>query len=318
MRHMAKGPHKLSASKPTYISGLLIMKVLVLGILQLYTVEYAHSKSIHGIAMHGQLKHKSDFTHFSYVNPKAIQGGRLKTAYVGTFDSLNPLIPKGVVVPFIRTYVYESLLARAFDEPFSLYGLLAEKVEVSDDRSWISFTINKSAKFSDGKPLTVDDVIFSHALLRDKGRPNHRTYYSKVTKVEKIGTDTVKFTFNNDGDREMPLIMGLMPVLPKHLITEENFEKTTLESPVGSGPYIVNRIVAGKQILFKKNPDYWAKDLAVTKGHFNFNEIQIDYYRDNDALFEAFKKGLYDVRLRETLQNGHYPIILQQSKRNKF
>lgn len=249
-----------------------------------------------GLAMHGEPRGADGFEHFSYVNPDAPKGGRAVFGMQGSFDSLNPLIVKGAPAEGLRDYIYESLLARAYDEPFSLYGLIAEQVETPPDRSWVEFTLNPDAKFSDGQPITVEDVIFSHGLLRDHGRPNHRSYYKKVAKVEQTGERTVKFTFDESGDREMPLIIGLMPVLPRHRIDPDQFEKTTLVPPVGSGPYTVAKVDPGKSITYKRDPDYWGRDLPVNRGHYNFDEIRIDYYRDAGSLFEAFKSGL--VRLR--------------------
>jgi peptide/nickel transport system substrate-binding protein len=250
-----------------------------------------------GLAMHGEPREAAGFAHFPYANPKAPKGGRAIFAVPGSFDSVNPLIVKGVAAEGVREYVYESLLARAYDEPFSLYGLIAESVETPDDRSFVEFTLRPEAKFSDGAPVTVADVIFSHAILRDHGRPNHRSYYKKVTKVEQTGPNKVKFTFDSSGNREMPLIIGLMPVLPRHLIDPKLFEKTTLATPVGSGPYKVAKIDPGKGISFKRDPAYWGRDLPVNRGHYNFDEIQFDYYRDAGSMFEAFKSGL--VRLRK-------------------
>ena len=246
--------------------------------------------------MHGEPERQEGFTSFPYANPGAPKGGRATFAVQGSFDSLNPLIVKGEPADGVREYVYESLLARAYDEPFTLYGLIAEAVEAPADRSFVEFTLNPAAKFSDGKPITVDDVIFSHAVLRDHGRPNHRSYYKKVAKVEQTGERKVRFTFDASGDREMPLILGLMPVLPKHLLTPETFEKTTLKAPVGSGPYTVSKIEPGKSISFKRDPNYWGRDLPVNRGLYNFDEIRYDYYRDAGSMFEAFKSGL--VRLR--------------------
>lgn len=247
--------------------------------------------------MHGAPRETAGFTHFRYVNPDAPKGGRVAFAVQGSFDSLNPLIVKGVAAEGVREYVYESLLARAYDEPFSLYGLIAESVETPNDRSFVEFTLHPEAKFSDGTPITVADVIFSHALLKEHGRPNHRSYYKKVTKVEETGPNKVKFTFDVSGDREMPLIMGLMPVLPRHLIDPERFEKTTLAAPVGSGPYKVAKIDPGKSISFQRDPNYWGRNLPVNRGQYNFDEIKFDYYRDGGSMFEAFKSGL--VRLRK-------------------
>ncbi len=250
-----------------------------------------------GIAMHGEPRKAQGFTHFDYANPDAPKGGRVVFAMQGSFDSLNPLIVKGAAAEGVREYVYESLLARAHDEPFSLYGLIAESVETPADRSYVEFSLNPAARFSDGTPITVDDVIFSHGLLRDHGRPNHRSYYKKVAKAEQTGERKVRFTFDESGDREMPLIIGLMPVLPRHLIDPEHFEKTTLVAPIGSGPYTVAKIDPGKSISLKRDPDYWGRDLPVNRGLYNFGEIRYDYYRDGGAMFEGFKSGL--VRLRK-------------------
>jgi len=249
-----------------------------------------------GIAMHGEPAEPAGFTHFSYTNPDAPKGGRLVLAKRGSFDSLNPLIVKGESAEGIRDYVFESLLARANDEPFTLYGLIAESVDTPDDRNSVEFTLNPEAKFSDGTPITVDDVIFSHSLLRDHGRPNHRSYYQKVTRVEQTGDRKVKFTFDGSGDREMPLIIGLMPVLPSHLIDPETFEKTSFVPPVGSGPYLVGEVKPGAGITFRRDPNYWGAKLPVNRGMYNFGEIRFDYYRDAGSLFEAFKAGAIDAR----------------------
>jgi peptide/nickel transport system substrate-binding protein len=246
--------------------------------------------------MHGDPREQPDFQNFSYTNPEAPKGGRARFAKQGSYDSLNPFIVKGVSGDGVREYVYETLMARAYDEPFTLYGLIAETVETPPDRSWVEFTLNPKAKFSDGTPISVDDVIFSHTVLKDRGRPNHRSYYSKVAKVEKTGDRSVRFTFDDSGDREMPLIMGLMPILPSHALTPESFELTTLDPPLGSGPYIVDEVDPGKSLTFKRDPEYWGRDLPVNRGRYNFDEIRVDYFRDASSMFEAFKSGLVDLR----------------------
>lgn len=247
----------------------------------------------HAIAMHGEPKYPSGFTHFDYVNPRAPKGGRLVVGVNGSFDSLKPLIVKGNKAPGVREYVYESLMARSSDEAFSLYGLLAESIEVPDDRSWVQFVLRPDARFSDGRPVTVDDVIFSLELLRDKGLPTvHRSYYRKVERIERTGERGVKFIFRDDGDREMPLIIGVMPVLPKHLTDPETFEKTSLAPLVGSGPYSIAEVVPGSRLIYRRDPNYWGRDLPVNRGLYNFDEIRYDYYRDQNSMFEAFKKGL--------------------------
>jgi peptide/nickel transport system substrate-binding protein len=249
----------------------------------------------HAIAMHGEPKQPADFKHFSYVNPDAPKGGRVVLSSYGSFDSLNPLIIKGEHAAGIREYVYESLLARSLDEPFTLYGLLAETIEVPDDRSAITFNLNPKARFSDGTPVTADDVLFSWELLKEKGRPNHRTYYSKVSKAERLSDRSVRFTFDADGDREIPLILGLLPVLPRHLIDPETFEQTTLTAPIGSGPYKVAKVDPGRALTYARNPDYWGKDLPVNRGRFNFDEIRFDYFREGSVMFEAFKTDRVNV-----------------------
>lgn len=256
----------------------------------------AFAEPQHGIAMHGAPLHGPDFEHFSYANPNAPKGGDLKLAAIGSFDSLNPLIIKGVSGGGIRDYVFESLMARAYDEPFSLYGLLAETVETPDDRSWVEFRLREEARFSDGTPVTVDDVVFSLETLRDKGRPNHKYYYSKVAEIVRPDAQTIRFVFGPDGDREMPLIMGLMPIIPKHIYETRTFDETSLVPPIGSGPYVITEVEPGARLVYSRSPDYWGKDLPVNRGHYNFDRLIYDYFRDANASFEAFKAGLYDIR----------------------
>lgn len=255
----------------------------------------ARAEPVHGIAMHGEPKQPADFSQFSYVDPQAPKGGRLVLGSFGSFDSTNPLIVKGEAAAGVREYVYESLMARGLDEPFTLYGLLAETVEVPEDRSSITFHLNPKARFSDGKPVTADDVLFSFELLKEKGRPNHRSYYSKVAKAERLSDHDVRFTFDAGGDREIPLILGLMPVLPKHLNNADTFDSTTLEAPVGSGPYKMTKIDPGRSITYERDPNYWGKDLPVNRGRFNFDEIRFDYFREASVMFEAFKTGQIDL-----------------------
>jgi microcin C transport system substrate-binding protein len=256
------------------------------------------------LAMLGAPKYDATFTHFAYANPDAPQGGALKLGLVGTFDSLNPFIIRGKAPMGIETgvfsLVYESLMTRSWDEPFTLYGLIAESVEVPEDRASITFNLNPKAHWQDGKPITADDVLFSYQTLRDQGRPNHRTYYKKVAAAEKLSDRRVRFTFkpNADGtiDRELPLIMGLMPVLPKHDWEGRVFNETTLKIPVGSGPYKIANLNPGRSITYARDPYYWATDLPVVKGLYNFATIQIDYYRDDGAALQAFKGGAFDLR----------------------
>jgi peptide/nickel transport system substrate-binding protein len=257
----------------------------------------------YAIAMHGEPALPADFTHMPYANPAAPKGGRFTFGVLGTFDSLNPFIVKGLVAVqqirafvFERGYVIESLMARGDDEPFTLYGLLARSVETDDARTYVTFRLDPRARFSDGKPVLADDVLFSWALLRDHGRPNHRQYYSKVAKAEALDNLTVKFDFGGARDRELPLILGLMPVLPRHATDVATFEETSMSPPIGSGPYRVTAVKPGTSVTFTRNADYWGRDLPINRGFWNFDEVRYDFYRESNGLFEAFKRGLYDFR----------------------
>ena len=247
--------------------------------------------------MHGAPALADDFSSMPYANPDAPKGGRLVQGLLGTFDSLNPLIVRGLAVQQIRGFVVESLMCRGNDEPFTLYGLLAKSIETDDARSYVTFRLDPQARFSDGQPVLADDVIFSWALLRDKGRPNHRLYYAKVTKAEALDPRTVRFDLGAANDRELPLILGLMPVLPKHAVDVATFEETSMAAPIGSGPYRVTAVKPGANVTLTRNPDYWGRDLAGNRGLWNFDEIRLDFYRESNGQFEAFKRGLYDFRV---------------------
>jgi peptide/nickel transport system substrate-binding protein len=275
---------------------VLVCSLLAFGGLTADAARLSAAES-YAIAMHGVPALPADFTHMPYANPDAPKGGRLLQGLLGTFDSLNPLIVRGLAVQQIRGFVVESLLARGNDEAFTLYGLLAKSVETDDARSYVAFHLDPSAHFSDGQPVTAEDVLFSWALLRDKGRPNHRQYYSKVVKAETAGPLTVRFDFGAAGDRELPLILGLMPVLPKHAVDVATFEETSMTPPVGSGPYRVSAVKPGASVTLTRNPDYWGRELPVNRGLWNFDEIRLDFYREANSHFEAFKRGLYDFRV---------------------
>jgi peptide/nickel transport system substrate-binding protein len=259
----------------------------------------ASSEPRHSIALHGEPRFADDFSAFPYVNPSAPKGGRLALGVIGSFENLNPLIVRGVPASGVREFVVESLMARSLDEPFTLYGLLAETIDVADDRKSVTFMLNPAAKFSDGEPVTQEDVIASFELLKTKGRPNHRTYFAKVPKAEKIGDRGIRFTFEDADDRELPLILGLMPVFEAHGMTPEQFDSSSMTPLVGSGPYTVSRVDAGRSITYKRDPGYWGKDLPVNRGRFNFDEIRFDYFRDASVMLEAFRSGTLDLRLEE-------------------
>jgi peptide/nickel transport system substrate-binding protein len=261
------------------------------------TVQGAVAAETYAIAMHGAPALPATFSHMPYANPEAPKGGRLVQGILGTFDSLNPFIVRGLAVQQIRGFVVESLMARGNDEAFTLYGLLARSVETDEARSYVTFHLDPRACFSDGKPVTADDVLFSWALLRDKGRPNYRSYYSKVAQAEAPDPLTVRFDFGGKQDRELPLILGLMPILPRHAIDPATFEETSMTAPIGSGPYRVSAVKPGVSVTLTRNPDYWGRDLTLNRGLWNFDEIRLDYYREANGYFEAFKRGLYDFRV---------------------
>ncbi|WP_247786832.1 extracellular solute-binding protein [Bradyrhizobium sp. 170] len=265
----------------------------------------AKAAESHALAMHGVPALPPGFTHMPYANPDAPKGGRLVWGLLGTFDSLNPQIVRGIAVQQIRGFVVESLMARGNDEAFTLYGLLAKSVETDDARSYVTFHLDPQARFADGKPVTAEDVLFSWELLRDKGRPNHRQYYSKVAKAEAPDPRTVRFDFGGANDRELPLILGLMPVLPRHAVDPATFEETTMTGPIGSGPYRVTAVKPGASVTLTRNPDYWGRDLPANRGLWNFDEIRLDFYRESNGQFEAFKRGLYDFRVEHEPLRWH-------------
>ncbi len=246
--------------------------------------------------MNGEPALPATYQHFPYADPRALKGGRVVYGMHGTFDTLNPFIVQGLSATGITGNVVETLMARSYDEPFSLYGFVAESIRVPQDRSWVEFRVDERARFSDGKPVTAEDVVFSWQLLKDKGRPNHRAYYQKVVKAEIIDPRTVRFDLDGADDRELPLVLGLMPVLAKHATDPARFEAGGFEPLVGSGPYIVADVRRGESVTLKRNASYWGADHPATRGHNNFDEIRYDYYRDANTLFEAFKRGFVDVR----------------------
>jgi microcin C transport system substrate-binding protein len=254
------------------------------------------------MVMHGDAKYAENFTHFDYVNPDAPKGGELRNSAIGTFDSLNPFIIKGTPAAGLtflgQNMLYDSLMEQSYDEPFSMYGLLAESVEYNpDDKTWVAFHLNPNAKWHDGKPITPDDVIWTFNILLEKGTPFFKAYYGDVIKTEKIGERGVKFTFKDATNAELPLILSQLSILPKHFWHDKDFDKTTLEFPLGSGPYEIEKVDAGRSITYKRNPNYWGKDLPVNKGRFNFDHVTYDYYKDSNVALEAFFASEYDFRI---------------------
>jgi microcin C transport system substrate-binding protein len=253
----------------------------------------------HGIAMHGDLKYPADFAHFDYADPRARKGGKIKHSAIGTFDSFNAFIIKGSPAAGIGE-IYDTLLTPAADEPFSEYGLLAESVETPADRSWVTFRLRPEARWHDGKPVTADDVLWTFETLKEKGHPFFRAYYGAVEKTEKLDDRTVRFRFVPGENRELPLILGQLAVLPKHWWEGRDFGATILEAPLGSGPYKIESFEPGRRIRYRRVDDYWGRDLPVNVGRHNAGEIEYDYYRDGTVALEAFKAGEYDFRLENS------------------
>lgn len=248
---------------------------------------------MHGIAMHGTPALPEGFAHLPQANPDAPQGGRIVLSEIGGFDSLNPLILQGRGVAAVTPLTLETLMGRSYDEPFSLYGLLAETVETDEARSWVEFTLREEARFSDGSPVTVADVMWSFETLGTIGAPRFHAAWRKVAAMEQTGPRSVRFTFT-EPDRELPLILGLRPVLSRAQFEARAFDAPSLEPLIGSGPYVVADVAPGQSIRFVRNPDWWGRGLNFYAGMHNFDEIRYDYYGDEGVAFEAFTAGLID------------------------
>ena len=247
----------------------------------------------HAIAMHGTPKYGADFEHFEYTNPDAPKGGRVVFSAFGSYDSLHPFILKGQSAAGVGN-LFESLTMSSSDEAFSRYGLLAESIEWPGDRSWVAYTLHPEARWHDGQPVTVEDVIWSLETLKSQGHPGFRQYFANVVGAEKTGPRTVRFSFSGPTNRELPLIIGELPILPKHYWQDRDFQATTLEAPLGSGPYRVKAVDPGRSITYELDPNYWGKDLPVNRGKDNYGIMHYEYYRDRGVQREAFKAGKID------------------------
>ena len=278
--------------------GIAAALVLLAGVAPVSSA--ARAEPSHAIAMHGVPKYQAGFAQFDYVNPDAPKGGNFRLHAIGTFDTLNPYVIKGKPAAGLHHsygYFFETMTRRSRDEPFSLYGLLAETIDMPDDRGWIEFTLRAEARFSDNTPVTVDDVVFSWRILKEKGSPNARATWSRVATVEQTGPRRVRFTFIDNSDRELPLLVaGFLPILSQAWWRDREFGDTTLDRPIASGPYVIEDVEPGRNIVYRRNPDYWGRDLAVNRGQFNADTIRYDYYRDDSVALEAFKAGDYDYR----------------------
>ena len=253
----------------------------------------------HGISTFGELKYGADFEHLDYVNPDAPKGGEISLWGFGSFDSMHPYSTKGRSGQYSSIF-FESLLEGSSDEPDSVYGLVAESLEYPEDRSEVIFNMRPEARFSDGSPLTAADVVFSYEVLRDKGLPSFRAVIEKqIESAEALGPHRVKFTFK-DGvpTRDLPQTVGGLPIFSKayYETSGADFEESTLTPAIGSGPYVLESIDVGQQIIYKRNPDYWGKDLPINKGRHNFDTIRIEYFADYNSAFEGFKAGTYTFR----------------------
>ncbi|MSO70920.1 MAG: ABC transporter substrate-binding protein [Alphaproteobacteria bacterium] len=256
----------------------------------------------HGIAMHGAPKYAKDYKNYDYVNASAPKGGKVVLGSISAYDTLNAFIVKGVKAAGIGS-IYESLMVSSLDEAFSEYCHLCETVEVPDDRSWVEFTLRRDARWHDGKPLTVDDVIWTFETLREKGTPGFRAYYKSVAKVEKTGANKVKFSFEDKTNLELPLIMGQLTVLPRHYWEARDFTASTMDPPLGSGPYKIKELDPGRSITYERVKDYWGAKLPTSVGFNNFDAIRYDTYRDATVMLEAFKGGNLDYRGENVARN---------------
>ena len=272
----------------------LLLFFIFLSFISFQNLSYA--EKVHGIAMHGKPKYESNFTNLDYVNPNAPKGGVVKFGSYGSFDNLNRVAFKGSKAAGLG-YVNDTLMRRVWDEAFTMYGLIAEYVEMPEDRSSITFYLNPKATFHDGSPITRDDVLFSLETFQTKGTPNQKKTYGKVISTEMIGDNGIKMTFVDNEDKELPLIVaGFLPIIPKKFYSNIDVTKTFLDIPLGSGPYAIDNVDPGRQITYTRVKNYWAKDLPVNKGLYNFDKIIYDYYKDSNVLVEAFKVNEYDFR----------------------
>jgi len=266
--------------------------------------EQLEAQPVHGMAMHGAPRYPEGFSHFDYVNPEAPKGGALKMAVVANgFDTFNPFVIRGVAAAGISNYLYDTLLEYSADEPFSMYGLIAESLETPEDRSYVVFNLRESARFQDGEPIEADDVKFSFEILTTQGHPFYRNYYADVSKVTIENPHRIRFDFQETSNRELPLILGQMPIFPAHYWENREFGKNGLTPPVGSGAYRIGSFEAGRTIEYERQDDYWAKDLGVRKGRLNFDRVRYDYYTDDTVALEAFKAGSFDFRVETSAKN---------------
>jgi len=281
----------------------IVRPILYAGLLLFCLTATVTAAPRHALTLYGEEpKYPANFQHFDYVNPDAPKGGTLRQAGFGSFDSLNPFVNKGVAADDIGL-IYDTLTTNSLDEPFTVYGLLAEKIEVGPNNEWVRFYLRPEARFHDGEPVKASDVVFTFETLLAEGAPHYRAYYADVEKVVAESPHQVRFDFKHAGNRELPLILGQLPVLPQHWWAEREFSSGSLEPPLGSGPYRIEQVQPGRSIRYARVEDYWGKDLPVNRGFYNFDRLVYDYYRDNTVALEAFKAGHFDYWLETSAKN---------------
>lgn len=276
------------------VCGVILLAVPLTGALA--------ADATHGHSKYGELKYGPDFEHFEYASPDAPKGGTIVRWARGSYDNTNPFILKGVSAAGAGI-IYDTLTVGSLDEPFSRYGLIAESIEEADDKRWVIFNMRKSARWHDGVALTADDVVWTFDTFKEKGHPAYKSYFGAVAKAEALSTHKVKFSFSEGNNAELPLIIGELPILPKHFWEDRDFEKTTLDPLLGSGPYKMGKIDSGRAITYERVEDYWAKDIPAKVGHHNFGTLRYDYYRDSTVALEAFKSGDIDFRQENISKN---------------
>lgn len=283
-----------------------LLKIILVTLAVILTSQKAYSEELYGLAMHGTPKYSEKDSHLDYANPDAPKGGELVQSSIGTFDTLNPYSIKGSAASGL-SLVYDRLMRRVWDEPFTMYPLIAEKVEVPEDRSSLTVHINPKARFHDGSSITADDVVFSFEAMKTGGRPNMRRVYSLAEKVEKIDPLTVRFEFGEGYDRETVMIFAMLPVISKEWWGGRTFDSAVLEPPLTNGPYKIAEVDPGQKIVYERVDDYWAKDLLPNVGHYNFDKIIYEYFRDDTVAFEAFRAG--DISLRRESDAGRWSTV---------
>jgi microcin C transport system substrate-binding protein len=292
-----------AAGSPTMRATAIVLATLLASIPLGAAIAQDEVTKSHALSLYGDVKYGPDFTHFDYVNPEAPKGGTVRDFTVGTsFDTFNPFVLKGVPAAGAGL-LFDSLTVRAEDEPETAYGLVAESMEMPKDRTWVIYHLRPQARFNDGTPITADDVLWTFNTLREKGRPLFRVYYGDVVKAETTDDRSVKFSFKNGENRELAQILGEMPVLSKAYFATHEFERASLEAPLGSGPYVVDGYEPGRTVTYRRVENYWGKDLPVNRGRHNFDVIKYIYYRDRSASLEGFKAGDYDRRLEYTARD---------------